>query len=512
VSIVALMAGGFAIAESPDPTKLFQVEGTVNSNPSFMLRVSVDKPSRVYYDGETLTVTVKSERDCYLQLNYYQGDHAVVLFPNKYQQDNFVPGDREVTIPRPGSNFQITCRPPFGEGVLHAIATLRPVQLIDKDFTVEPVTPIDQQDLRQMVSHVQKQKKDEYAEHFIQLVTTERGEKLRPDDKPRPAQDDKPRPDQDDKPRPDQDDKPKPHQEKPRPAQADPVQGKPRPNIGTQTPRASTPDQGQRGPKRFGVCIGISKYQDSRIQQLLVSHRDAEQMAEVLKDQCQVDEVTTLTNENATRQAIEQLIFADTVSKTQPGDTVFIFFSCHGGRTSDTNGDEEDGFDEYLVPHDGKLGKPETMILDDTFGRWIQQLDGRQIAVILDNCYSGGASKAVKGLAGPRLSGDKVDFFDGELRRAKDLGQRDTAVLAACKPNELAWEMPSSGSGSVLTYYVLQSVSDPAADENGDGKLSMSEVFHYVQQPIQQYVQQTFSATQTPLLIDNADDRIMFKP
>ena len=109
----------------------------------------------------------------------------------------------------------------------------------------------------------------------------------------------------------------------------------------------------------------LANAQDKAIQ-------DAQRMAEALKQSCRVDDVVLLTNSQATAAAIEKAVFKDQVSKSKPGDEVFIFFSCHGGRTADTNGDERDGLDEYLVPYDGTLGKPETMILDDTFARWVR--------------------------------------------------------------------------------------------------------------------------------------------
>ena len=103
-------------------------------------------------------------------------------------------------------------------------------------------------------------------------------------------------------------------------------------------------------PRRVGVCVGISKFKDSRIRQLHVCHRDAEQMAAALKDRCGLEQVTLLTNEKATLKAIRKAIFEDLPKETRPGDMVVLYFSCHGGRCPDTNGDETDGLDEYLVP------------------------------------------------------------------------------------------------------------------------------------------------------------------
>ena len=292
----------------------------------------------------------------------------------------------------------------------------------------------------------------------------------------------------------------------------------------TQTPSPRPgPDQRQNSPsphpdgkvgKRLAVCIGISQFKDPRVPQLRVCHQDAERVARMLQQKCGVDRVVLLTNEQATLAAMRKAIFEDLVRDSKPGDTVFIYFSGHGGRCADTNGDEPDGLDEYLVPYDGELGKPETMLIDDMFARWMQDLDGRQVCIVLDNCYSGGSSKAIKGLRGPAQRFARtatVDFFDGELRRAKDLGQQGTEVLAASQADQIAWEMPT-GEGSVMTFFVLQTVDDPKADTNRDGRLSLSEIYNAVKGQVESYVQKTFNADQNPVMIDNANDAILLRP
>jgi len=455
LAVLAVAAGHEAAAQQL-PDKWFVVEqSAVNTQSSFMLRVDVDRPDRIYSVGETMTVTVKPERDCYLYLIYYGANNQVAcLFPNKYQQNNHVRAGNVVTIPSPDAGFQFTARPPCGKEILQVVGTLKPVDILkaqQKELTKDLVTMLKTDDLKDMVIELKKGKMRDWAEARIEITTV-----------------------------------PSVTQDKPR------TQG-----------------------RRYAVCVGISQYKCERVPPLQVSHKDAEHMAARLKESCRVDEVMLLTNSQATREGIETAIFKDLPRKTQAGDEVLIFFSCHGGRCADTSGDEQDGTDEYIVPHDGEVGKPETMILDDTFARWMQELDGRKIGIILDNCYSGGSSKGLsaKGLGGTAPRADALSIFYGnELGRAKALGQKGTIVLAACQENQLAWEMPGKDDGSVLTCYVLRAVADPQTDDNRDGHISIGEIYRHIKEPIEQYVRKTFSADQNPVLLDNADDQVWLKP
>jgi metacaspase-1 len=42
------------------------------------------------------------------------------------------------------------------------------------------------------------------------------------------------------------------------------------------------------------------------------------------------------------------------VKDAQPGDSFFLHYSGHGAQTEDTDGDEEDGLDETILPMDFK--------------------------------------------------------------------------------------------------------------------------------------------------------------
>jgi hypothetical protein len=451
--LVAIGCTTNALAGKP-PEKWMQVEQVVNSNAAIMLRVAVDHEDHHYAAGESMTVAVKADRNCYLYLLYFgAGNQVGLLFPNEYHRDNRIPANTVVTVPSPASDFNIVARPPFGKEYLLAVASTKPLEFGKRIAFKGYVATLDDSNLKDMKVELKKGAPRDWAEARIDITTYD------PD--------------------------------------------------GAEVPR--------KRAKRVAVCIGISKYASDRVTALTVCHLDAQRMAESLKKHCQVDEVLLLTNAQATREAIERAIFKVLPAATQPGDEVFIFFSCHGGCCADTTGTKPDGLSKFLIPYDGQPGKPATMILDRDFARWIRELDGRQVGIILDNCYAGGmakgSSRGIKGIGGPRGKGGMSELFlCSELRRAKAIGQSGVELLAACAANQIAWEMPAEDQGSVLTYHVLKAIEDRNADLNGDKHVSVGEVYRFTKQPIEEYVRRTFSTEQTPMLLDNANDGVYLKP
>ena len=73
---------------------------------------------------------------------------------------------------------------------------------------------------------------------------------------------------------------------------------------------------------------------------------------------------------------------------SQPGDVVFVSFSGHGGRVVDENGDEEDGFDESIIPVD--FQKNGQIVDDDILDTFVKRMKGGvTCTVLMDCCHSG---------------------------------------------------------------------------------------------------------------------------
>jgi len=72
----------------------------------------------------------------------------------------------------------------------------------------------------------------------------------------------------------------------------------------------------------------------------------------------------------------------------QPGDSLFLHYSGHGGSQEDTNGDEVDGKDETLIPVDYQ--KAGVIVDDDLHEILVAGLPaGVRLTAIMDCCHSG---------------------------------------------------------------------------------------------------------------------------
>lgn len=96
---------------------------------SFELKLWTNKqPGEVYIEGEDLEISVRSNRDAFLKVDYYVADGTVVhLVPNMFVDDAFVQAGKTYTFGgrHARSGFRITS--PFGAETIKAIASTNPL-------------------------------------------------------------------------------------------------------------------------------------------------------------------------------------------------------------------------------------------------------------------------------------------------------------------------------------------------------------------------------------------------
>ncbi|MDA8019822.1 MAG: caspase family protein [Thermoanaerobaculia bacterium] len=176
--------------------------------------------------------------------------------------------------------------------------------------------------------------------------------------------------------------------------------------------------------------------------------------------------------------------FAALLARTKPGDSVWIHYSGHGGRTP-TQYPEFKGqgaFDEALVPPDIALTDSQ-YLRDVELGFLLDRLvrHGLFVTLVLDCCHSGGLLRDVQPkIAGAMARSNRVERWQrtrpstvatvAQLAETwhrsgapwRDHGSYGYVLIAACREHEQAWEYPTEGSdhGGALTRALLESIQE----------------------------------------------------
>lgn len=169
--------------------------------------------------------------------------------------------------------------------------------------------------------------------------------------------------------------------------------------------------------------------------------------------------LSTLLDDQATYQNITNKLSAFT-NQTKKGDIVYLHFSTHGQPVEDLNGDEEDGWDEAIIPIDAykiyKKGAYEGKkhLLDDQLNTYIKKLRTKIgpsgfIYVVIDACHAGTSSRAND----ETIRGTKVGFtynnkvFKPSAQKKSHYKVEASAkmshvmYLEACRPDQVNMEI-----------------------------------------------------------------------
>jgi len=109
-----------------------ELSAIVSSAPKKIIVTAQKKSFKI---GEQMKITCKVAESGYLNiLSLSPGDNeAVLLYPNKYHQDNRVEKETVITIPALGDGFALTAQPPTGESLIVAIHTKQEINVYRGD-------------------------------------------------------------------------------------------------------------------------------------------------------------------------------------------------------------------------------------------------------------------------------------------------------------------------------------------------------------------------------------------
>jgi replicative superfamily II helicase len=241
------------------------------------------------------------------------------------------------------------------------------------------------------------------------------------------------------------------------------------------------------------LFVGINRYQSRRVRRLASAVRDARALQALFSDNLGGDS-SVFVDAAATRSAIVAAL-EDLRDRSKADDVVVVAFSGHG---SDTH---------QLVTHDADPDNLSTTALPlDEFTDLISAIPARQLIVILDCCFSGGAgAKVLNAPLAPRggLGGLPMST-DARLDEMAGVGR---LILCASTGEQEAWEDPRLGHG-LLTFHLVQALLGSAAA--GGDQVALYDLLAYVVREVKAKASGTVAARQEPSLRGQVDGELLW--
>ncbi|MBC2605836.1 caspase family protein [Pelagicoccus albus] len=254
----------------------------------------------------------------------------------------------------------------------------------------------------------------------------------------------------------------------------------------------------------YALVIGIGQYRDEAITPLRFTNADAKAFAELLVDDdiCGVPEenVRLLVDEEATLFAIKDSISDWLSRKVGPDSTAIIYYAGHGDVEPDRTQSSHDGIANYLLPYDtSSTNLYASALSKEEFQGLVNTVRCKRSVILMDACHSGGVATA--GSRKMRV-GYSQDIYSSLAEGA------GSTVIAASAPNQLSWEDENLGHG-IFTYHLLEALRGEA-DADGDGRISMIEVFDYLKRKVPESARKLGGAEQTPVFkADMSEDIVL---
>ncbi|MHC3470409.1 caspase, EACC1-associated type [Streptomyces sp. 7R007] len=213
--------------------------------------------------------------------------------------------------------------------------------------------------------------------------------------------------------------------------------------------------------RRDALLIATGTYDDRALSTLRAPAQDCAGLAGVLADPA-IGGFHTERLEDAPAHRVMRAVerfFRD----RGRDDLLLLHLSCHGIK-------DEDGH-LYFAARDTDRDLPASSAVPAAFLRErMERCRARTVVVLLDCCYSGAFLPGAKG--------------DDQVHVREELGGHGRAVLTATSRTEYAWEGERVESAapqpSRFTGALIEGLRTGAADLNGDGRITVTELYDYV--------------------------------
>ena len=220
--------------------------------------------------------------------------------------------------------------------------------------------------------------------------------------------------------------------------------------------------------KKYALIVANTEYTDPGLAQLTAPGKDAKEFGRVLdsREICAFDDVIILFNEDVFKvnETIDYFF-----SDKKPDDLLVLYFSGHGVR-------DEYGSLYLAVTNTNRERLRSTAIKSEFITEVMDQCRSRRQVLILDCCNSGAFAKGTKAATGVSIG--TASAFEG-----KGYGR---VVLTASDSTQFAWEgdkVIGTTENSLFTHYLVKGL-EGEADTNGDGRITIDELYDYAYEQI----------------------------
>lgn len=229
--------------------------------------------------------------------------------------------------------------------------------------------------------------------------------------------------------------------------------------------------------QRWAIIVGVSRYADPNIPDLLYADADARAIYDFLMSPSAGlggiprDNIRLLLNENATERNIRTALLTF-LRQSTPEDVIFIYLAGHGMP------DPERMEDLYLLAHDTDLANlPVTGIPMELVQEAVARAYSYNTIIVTDACHSAGVG------AGPARA-INMNQINAEFLDRMNASTGGLVAFTASESNQLSQEGQQYGGGhGVFTYYMLEALRG-AADEDGDRIVSLGEMMEYTRERV----------------------------
>jgi hypothetical protein len=255
---------------------------------------------------------------------------------------------------------------------------------------------------------------------------------------------------------------------------------------------AAAADEAPKDPQSWALLIGCEKYEKARI--LPFIGNDVQKLSETFRRRCgyKAECIMAITDNSPEslqpRKATLQAAIEKFLKQVPKGDRLVVYFSGHGFRSKEGK--------LFLAPLDIDPEKPE----DAGLGvQWLRdQINACPASfklLLLDACHAGSERTAEN-----KDKNDKNTNSEDVGKEFVDLQNVFTiASSTASQPSQI-WDEKEH---SMFSYWLIEGLKGNA-DDNGNGQVTVDELFDYTYKAVKRTAERRGGRPQTPVRIVRA--------